>query len=119
VQADPQPWAFVHAVGGLRVGEPARSNGVWRLPVRANVSGIESFTNRPTLQNARLKCAAVLASVESHGIFITLDTTEQRSGGSARCRPAVLGHPPYGRYTVYYRSPEAAPVTLRTVEIRP
>jgi len=118
-RADPQGWSFIRSVGGLRVGEPIRVNGLWRLPVRANVAGIETFTNRPTLQNPFLKCSAVSAVIEGHGIFLTIETAVQRSGGSARCAPALLGHAPPGSYTVFYRSPDEPTVRLREVRISP
>jgi hypothetical protein len=118
-RADPQGWSFIRSVGGLRVREPVRVNGLWRLPVRANVAGIESFTNRPTAQNPLLKCSSVLATIEGRGIYLTVDTAVQRSGGSARCAAAFLGHAPPGTYTVFYRSPEEPTIRLREVRISP
>jgi hypothetical protein len=109
----------MRSVGGLRVGEPVRVNGLWRLPVRSNVAGIETFTNRPTLQNPFLKCSAVSAMIEGRSIYLTIETAVKRSGGSARCAPALLGHVPPGSYTVFYRSPDEPTVRLREVRISP
>lgn len=117
VHANPIDWGTVRAMGGIRVGDPVQTSAGWRLPVHANVAGIETITQRPTLQNAQLKCAAVTALIEGHSIYLTIETTVQSLGGSARCRTAALGHPAPGSYRVYYRSPTSPPVSLREVRI--
>jgi hypothetical protein len=115
--ADPRGWSFVRSVGGLRVGEPVWREGQWRLPVHANVAGIERFTERPTLQDAHLACTAVLVAIERQAIYLTFDTAVVRASARARCPPALLGRPRPGPYTVFYRGPDEAPVRLRTVRI--
>ena len=49
-------WAFLQSVGGLALGVPVERNGVWRLPIRANVSGLEAVTTRPTAVHPTLAC---------------------------------------------------------------
>jgi hypothetical protein len=112
-----ESWAFVESVGGLTVADPVQVGGYWLLPVRANVSGLESISRKPTKLNSALACSNVAATVTGASIFLAIVTGVAGPGASARCPAAKLGSPPRGGYTVFYRGPDNIAVRIRTVSI--
>jgi len=117
VAATPQPWAFVVSVGGITVGDPAQAKGVWTLPVQADVSGLETFTSKPTVLNSALVCSSVVAKTMDNSIYLTIHTDLADANKSARCPAAALGSIPSGPYRVFYKGPRDAPVLLRSVQV--
>lgn len=113
---EPRSWAFVQAVGGISIGEPIRNDSAWLLPVRGDVSGTQGISTKPSQVNSGLTCYAVEANIEGSAIFVVMSTTVAGSR-SAKCPPAVLGHPADGVYSVFYRAPNEAPIFLRDVRI--
>src|ERR1700681_2247629 len=89
--ATPQSWDFVVSVGGMSVGEPVLENGVWSLPIQADVSGLESFTFKPTALNSTLVCARVAAKIIAKDIFLTIYSDLPGVAKSARCPATQLG----------------------------
>ena len=117
VLARPESWAFVQSVGGIVVEPPARDDQGWSLPIRANVSGLEAASVKPTTLNSALICERTLAKVEGSNVYLTIVSGLVRSNTSARCPPAVLGEISRGKYTVFYRGPDEQPVHIRDVSI--
>ena len=115
--ATAQSWAFVVSVGGIVIGDAAKANGSWALPVRADVSGLESFTSKPTVMNSAMVCSGVVAKIVRSDIYLTIHTDLAGVGKSAQCPAAKLGVLPAGTYTVFYQGPEGAPVRLRAVQV--
>lgn len=113
--AHSQNWSFVQSVGGILVEAPLRDERGWVLPVRANVAGIEEFSNKPTMVNSALHCVSTKASIEENNIYLTVRTFVVSSGTDSRCPPAVLGKVVPGTYKVFYRGPGEAPVPLSQV----
>jgi hypothetical protein len=117
--AQERPWSFITAVGGLEIGTPVQSNGRWSLPIRADVSGLQPITNRPTTTNSALVCKAVKARVEGNEIFLILETSMAGEGPSSRCPDADLGKLAIGSYTLWYGTPQAKNALLGTVRVAP
>jgi hypothetical protein len=115
--ANPQPFMFVVSVGGITVGDPVQTNGVWTMPVQADVSGLESFTSKPTILNSSLVCSSVAAKIIGNSIYLTIRSEIAGANKSARCPAASLGIIPSGSYKVFYQGPHEAPVPLRSVHI--
>jgi hypothetical protein len=115
--ATPQPFMFVVSVGGISVGDPVRAKGVWTLPVQADVSGLETFTSKPTILNSALVCSSVAAKITGNSIYLTIRSNLAGANKSARCPPALLGVIPSGSYKVFYQGPQEAPVFLRSIDV--
>jgi hypothetical protein len=115
--ATPQPWAFVVSVGGITVGDPVRVDGGWSLPVQADVSGLETFTSKPTVLNSALVCSIVATRTGADAIYLTIFSDLPGAAKSARCTVAILGAVAPGNYTVFYKGPQDAPVRLRTIHV--
>ena len=117
VLAEERPWSFVTAVGGLEVGTPVRSNETWLLPVRADVSGLQAITNRPTTLNSAVVCEAVKAHFQGQDIFLILETTVAHDAATSRCPAAKLGKLAGGHYDVWYGASRAEGISLGTVDV--
>jgi hypothetical protein len=117
VTATPQPWAFVVSVGGITVGDPVEAKGAWILPVQADVSGLETFSSKPTALNSARVCSSVVAKIIDDRIYLTIHSGMAGVTKSARCPAAQLGVIPSGAYKVFYQGPKDAPVLLRSVRV--
>jgi hypothetical protein len=115
--ATAQSWSFVVSVGGIVIGDAVKANGSWTLPVRADVSGLESFTSKPTVMNSAMVCSGVVAKIVRSDIYLTIHTDPAGVGKNAQCPAVKLGVLPAGAYTVFYQGPEGAPVRLRSVQV--
>jgi hypothetical protein len=113
----PQPWAFVKSVGGIIVEDPVPVGGRWILPVQANVSGLQSFSSKPTTLNSGLSCTSVRARVTGNRINLTIYTEVAESASSGVCPSASLGVLPAGEYKVFYAHPDGVPMHLRDVRV--
>jgi hypothetical protein len=115
--AVPESWAFVLSVGGITVGEPVQADGVWTLPVQADVSGLAASTSKPTTLNSALVCSSVVAKIIDDAIYLTINTDLPGAAKSARCPAARLGVVKSGTYSILYKGPQDAPVLLRSVHV--
>ncbi len=103
--SEPKDWAFVQSVGGIALGATSVIDEQWSLDVRANVSGLEEVTVKPTLLNSALICESTTASVQSNDIYLTINSGLVREGYSASCPAAKLGRVNQGSYQIFYKSP--------------
>jgi len=117
VLADSESWSFVQSVGGLAIDTPTHGTHGWVLPVRANVSGLETITAKPTTLNSALICESTNAAIEGRNIYITIVSALVHPKTSSRCPPATLGEISAGKYSVFYRGPSETPVRLGEVSI--
>jgi hypothetical protein len=111
-------WRFVQAVGGMAVEQPVRDSRGWALPVRINVSGTRAITVEPTLLNSALACDSVQAVIDGRIIYLTVVTRLVDEGSTAVCPAARLGQQQPGVYSVMYRSPDMAVISLQTVNLQ-
>jgi hypothetical protein len=109
---EPEPWSFIQSVGGVRTGTPQQSEGQWRLPVTANLSGTDVITHQPTALNSAISCHSTAATVEASSIYITIYAGLVENGREARCPPAAIPQLRPGTYQVLYRGPNEKPVPV-------
>jgi hypothetical protein len=112
-----QPWSFVTAVGGMAIDAPVRTPKGISLPVRANVSGLETITVEPTTLNSIIACSRTRAKVEGKEIYLTIATSLARAGDSARCPSARLGALPAGEYQVFYGTARTDATSLGAIHV--
>ncbi|MFZ3220854.1 MAG: hypothetical protein WA174_12515 [Rhodoferax sp.] len=110
-----QPWSFVQAAGGLRLGKPVPRPTGWMLPVDADVSGLSTITTQPTAVHPALVCRETRATLEGQALYLTLITGTSGTGGTPRCAPVFISNALAGRYTVFYRFAGEPPVRLGEV----
>ena len=111
------PWSFVSSVGGIAVDDPVRTANGLELPVRANVSGLETITVAPTFLNSMTACSRTRGRIKGQNIFVTIATSYPRAGEGPRCPPAQLGDLPSGEYNVYYGAGRDGAVFLRKIRV--
>lgn len=94
------------------------------MPVRADVSGLQRVTTKPTTLNSALICERTEFNVEGRNIYITVVTAPAHStpalpyaNNSSRCPYIMLGEMLPGKYSVFYRGPGEAPVDLGEVSL--
>ncbi|MEO8677215.1 MAG: hypothetical protein ABI569_16685 [Casimicrobiaceae bacterium] len=117
VNAERWTWASVQSVGGIAIETPIQSPSGWSLPVRANISGAEQITVKPTALSSALVCRQAAAVVEGRNVYLTIVSGLAGGGRSARCPPSHLGVLTPGRYRVFYRGPNEEPHLLGEVSI--
>lgn len=122
VFAGSERWSFVQSVGGIAVDAPTLWHWGWVLPVRADVSGLQSVTTKPTALNSALVCMRTDFAVEGRNMYLTIVTAPAPSsdaeGGqhaTSRCPPLTFGEMIPGKYSVFYRGPGETPVPLGEV----
>jgi len=112
-------WAFVQSVGGIAVGTPRRDDRghVW-LPIRCDVSGLETITTRPTTTNSGNVCVPPRVRVRSSTVYLTVRTSlPSKRYPTSRCPDADLGELPAGRYAVVYDSPDGSEHPLGSIQL--
>ena len=110
-------WSFVTSVGGLAWASPIHENDRWKLPVRADVSGLQAITNAPTTMNSGLVCDETRAHVDGRDIFIVIVTTIPHGSSTSACPAANLGVLEPGQYNILYGSNSREGVKLGTVDV--
>ncbi len=122
VFAGPEDWSFVQSVGGIAVDAPTLHQWGWVWPVRADVSGLQGIATKPTTLNPALVCIRTDMGVQGRNIYLTVVTAPPGSTPdllnpkpSSRCPPVLLGEMLPGKYSVFYRGPNEAPVPLGEV----
>jgi hypothetical protein len=113
-------WQFVQSVGGIALGKPQRDNhGHVLLPIRCDVSGLQTITVRPKGLNSALVCEPPLVRIQSGTIFLTIRTSVAIASGNTdpRCPTADLGTLSAGDYSVIYRSPDGSEQPLGSINI--
>ena len=115
--SEPRTWLFVQSVGGVEVGVPLETETGWTLPVRSDVSGVQTVTVKPTMLNSGLSCQSTEATIEDNAIFLTILTGVAGGNRSPVCPAASLGRLRAGKYPVFYRGPNEKPVAIGEVSI--
>src|SRR5436190_3590397 len=112
-----RPWAFVASVGGIAVESPVRTAKGLILPIRADVSGLQTISVKPTTLNSIMACSRTRAEIEGNDIYVTIATSLLREGGSSRCPDAKLGALAAGENNVFYGSDRTDAVRLGEVRV--
>ena len=111
-------WQFVQSVGGIAVGTPTRdSRGHVLLPIRCDVSGVNSITTKPSTMNSALVCVAPSTRVRNSTVYLTIRTSLPAEAYDCRCPTADLGAIAPGEYSVIYRSPRGDEHSLDSIEV--
>ena len=110
-------WEFVSSVGGIAVDPPQATPRGLTLPVRADVSGLQAISTKPTTLNSIMACSLTRAKVEGREIMVTISTSLLREGGSSQCPPAKLGKLAAGRYAVLYGSTRSDAKPIGMVDV--
>jgi len=98
-----QSWEFMVSVGGIKVDEPIRkSDGTAYLPVRCDVSGLTTITNKPTMINSALVVTGIDKKIEDKQILISVNTGLASKNSTCACSGIELGNISSGDYQVYY-----------------
>ena len=100
-------WEFMQSVGGVGLGKPVFESETWRLPLLCDVSGLKSFTAKPTMLNSGLILADTKTSILDHDIIISIETgIAGLAGKSSACDAVNVGNIKSGKYRVMYRDPD-------------
>jgi hypothetical protein len=116
--ADILPWTKIQALGGISIGKPVEKDGLWMLPVQADVSGLSTITKFPTQMNSGAVCARILVEVHDSTVLLAVQTSLPGAvARSAVCPPALLGPELRGVYSVVYKGPDDRPHMLGTIHV--
>jgi len=99
-------WEFMQSVGGIALGKLNHQGEAWRLPLQCDVTGLQSFTVKPTMLNSAIVWTDTHTRIQNQDILITIETGLTASGKSPICGAADLGEIKPGLYHVMYRDPD-------------
>jgi len=106
------------AVGGIAVDTPTRDQqGAAILPVRCNVSGLETVTKKPTQLNSALVVKNIEARVVETTIYLSVFTGIASKGATCRCSSVDLGDIPAGSYDVVYYGSDREKHALGSIDV--
>ncbi|MEJ2689577.1 MAG: hypothetical protein P8130_06420 [Deltaproteobacteria bacterium] len=107
-------------MGGIDVEKPCLRDGIWRFPVKCDVSGLSEITVKPTLVNSALACAKVDSEVEGRSIYLTVVTALIDKGhNSPICGETVLDKTLRGEYDVFYKGPDGKIGDIGKIKVKP
>jgi hypothetical protein len=116
-----EPWNFVEAVGGIRIGDPQPvSPGVWTLPVECDVSSLTEVTTKPTTLNSARVVKNVEQDVKQDCILIWVVTrlANEKYKDSHWTNGITVRGIRQGIYKLVYLNPDGSTVDLRSIEFR-
>ena len=98
-----EDWDFIQKVGGIKTGMPLETEDGFYLPVKCNVSGLDSVTIKPTTLNSALSCLKINTTVNCNSIHLRviagLAVTKK---SDCNCKSVRVGELKPGNFTVYY-----------------
>jgi len=65
-------WNFIQKVGGIETETPLGTEDGFYLPVKCNVSGLDSVTIKPTTLNSALSCLKIKSTVNGNTIHLRI-----------------------------------------------
>jgi len=96
-------WDFIQKVGGIKTETPFETENGFYLPVKCNVSGLDSVTIKPTTLNSALSCLKIKSTVNGNTIHLKviagLAVTKK---SDCNCKAVRVGDLDPGNYIVYY-----------------
>lgn len=96
-------WRFIQSVGGMAIGTPIKTKGVWILPIFVDVSGLKKFTSNPTNLNSGIVCRRITSQIEGKTIYLTVHTGIPAKTGSAKCASIEMKSMIKGKHDVFYK----------------
>jgi hypothetical protein len=112
-------WDFIQKVGGIKTETPLETENGFYLPVKCNVSGLDSVTIQPTTLNSALSCLRIKSTVNGYTIHLKviagLAVTKKFD---CNCKAVRIGDLGPGNYIVYYgdKSSLEHPIGKFTIE---
>ena len=112
-------WDFIQKVGGIKTETPLETENGFYLPVKCNVSGLDSVTIKPTTLNSALSCLRIKSTVNGYTIHLKviagLAVTKK---SDCNCKAVRIGDLEPGNYIVYYgdKSSLEHPIGKFTIE---
>jgi len=99
-------WDFIQSVGGIQIAQASQKMGTtWKLPLACDLSGQQTFTQKPTLVNSGMVIEKTLAEQDRSEIFISLVVAHPLwtlDPNKAQCKTIVIESKP-GVYQISYR----------------
>ncbi|GEM_PF-833046 len=113
-------WSFIQDVGGIEVSEPEYITGKgWYLPVRCDVSGLQSVTTKPRLVNSGLASKEVKASVKDNRIQIwVICCVASDNSPDSTARGVFVRGIREGFYQVEYLNNDGTVIPIRSIEFK-
>jgi hypothetical protein len=106
-------WAFVQSVGGMALGTPYQTPEGVMIPVRVDVSGLQTITTPPTTMSSGLALKEIRVRRAGSNLLLALRTRVAGEGTSSSPKGDVLlGKLEAGRYRVQYAEPKGGAVDL-------
>jgi len=98
-----EDWDFIQKVGGIKTETPLETEDGFYLPVKCNVSGLDSVTIKPTTLNSAFSCLKIKTTVNGNTIHLRviagLAVTKK---SDCNCKAVRVGALEPGNYIVYY-----------------
>jgi len=114
-----EDWDFIQKVGGIETETPLETEDGFYLPVKCNVSGLDSVTIKPTTLNSALSCLKIKSTINGNTIHLKviagLAVTKK---SDCNCKAVRVGDLEPGNYIVYYgdKSSFEHPIGKFTIE---
>lgn len=113
-----ESWQFMQSVGGIDVGIPTRNpDGRVSLPVRCDVSGVTTITQKPTTVNSAFAVKIIKKKVDERNIYISVKTGLVSKNETCLCSCIDLGDIPAGDYQVFYRGSDREKHPLGSITV--
>ena len=96
-------WEEMQEVGGIKVGKPSKSkNNTVFLPIKCDVSGLQTITQKPTMMNSGLGVYKTEVKIEKNQILISVVTCIISERYNPACKGVYLKKITPGKYDVFY-----------------
>tara|TARA_R110002073_G_scaffold271180_1_gene434522 strand:+ start:2033 stop:2518 length:486 start_codon:yes stop_codon:yes gene_type:complete len=77
--SEPRDWDFIQSVGGIKLGDPYKLNGMTWVPILFDVSGNQAITVQPTNSNTGLACAQIMTRRSGNSTSLAIYTIDESS----------------------------------------
>jgi hypothetical protein len=114
-----EDWDFIQTVGGIKTETPLETEEGFYLPVKCNVSGLDSVTIKPTMLNSALSCLKIKSTINGNTIHLKVVAGfAMTKNFDCNCRAVRVGDLGSGNYIVYYgnKSSLEHPIGKFTIE---
>ena len=99
-------WGFIQSVGGIKIGTPIKTHSGWQVPILCDVSGLKTFTVKPTTLNSALVVAKVLSRFDNEKIYLRIIVSASKKNKTSECPPLDLSDLSTGAFEVFYDDPQ-------------